>query len=138
MEISRSNECEHLKKNQNKILSTTNLLRHDCENDTIITDIFREYFNEQIKLIQLSTENKLEQINKLNDVLIAFVKDYERSCIEYYLNKNKSSIKEDINKIIQEANTFLNEKQTYLQQYQIDDEEIKRFNKESEDTASFK
>ena len=31
-------------------------------------------------------------------------------------------IKEDINKIIQEANTFLNEKQAYLQYLKTDDE----------------
>ena len=42
-------------------------------------------------------------------------------------------IKEDINKIIQEANTFLNEKQAYLQQLKTDDDEIKVFNKTSED-----
>ena len=97
------------------------------------TDIITEYCNEQIRLIQLSTENRIEQINKLNYELIEYVKEYERSCIESYLNKNKPTIKEDINKIIQEANAFLNEKQAYLQQFQINDEEIKLFNKLSED-----
>ena len=58
----------------------------------------------------MSTEKKIEQINKLSDELIAFIKEYERSCIESYLNKNKPSIKEDINKMIQETNTFLNVK----------------------------
>ena len=40
----------------------------------------------------------MEQINKLNDELISFLIEYERSCIESYLNKNKPLIKEDINK----------------------------------------
>jgi hypothetical protein len=115
MKISRGNECENLKKNLKKILSTTNLLRHDCENDTIITDIFREYFNEQKKLIQLSTENKIEQINKFNDELIAFVKEYERSCIESYSIKNKPLIKEHINKTIQDAHTFFKENQDKIE-----------------------
>jgi hypothetical protein len=53
----------------------------------------------------------------------------------YYLIK-KNLVKEDANKIIQEANTFLYEKQSYLQQYQIDDEEIKVFNKKSEELHS--
>ena len=79
------------------------------------------------------SKKTIEQINKLNDELIAFVKEYERMCFESYSNKNNATIKEDINKIIQDANIFLNEKQSYLQQYQIDDEEIKVFNKKSEE-----
>jgi hypothetical protein len=131
-EISRGNGYEELKKNLNKIFSITNLLWHDCENGT---DVIREYCNEQIRIIQLSTENKVEKINKLNDELIAFVKEYEKKCIESYLNRI-ISIKEDINEVIQEANIFLKEKQAYLQRYRIDDEEIKIFNKKSEKIQS--
>ena len=95
----------------NKLRSKIQLLWSDCENGN---DIIREYCNEQIRLIQLSTENKIEQINKLSDELIAFVREYERTCIESYSSKNKSIINEDINKIINEANTFINEKQAYF------------------------
>ena len=130
MEISRGSEYERLQNNLNKVKSIAKLLWHNFENGT---DVITEYCNEQIRLIQLSTENKIEEINKLNDELIAFVKEYEKTCIESYLNKNKPTIEEDINKIIHEANTFLNEKQAYLHQYQTDDEEIKPFNKSSED-----
>lgn len=83
----------------------------------------------------MSTENKIEQINKLSDELIAFVKEYEKTCIESYQDKNKS-IKEDINKIISDANTFLDEKQAYLNQNKIDDEEIKVFNNVSQELQS--
>ena len=96
MELSKGNEYQQLKDNLNKILSITKLIWHDCVNGT---DIFREYFNEQIRLIQLSTQNKIEQINKLNDELISYIKGYERSCIESFSKKNKS-IKEDLNQII--------------------------------------
>ena len=129
MEISRGENYERLQNNLNKVLSIVKLFLSDYENGT---DIIKEYCNEQIRRIQLSTENKIEQINKLNDELIAFVKDYERMCIESYSNKSML-IKEGLNKIIQEANTFLNEKQAYLQNLKTDDEEIKVFNKESED-----
>ncbi len=67
--------------------------------------------------------------------MIAFVKEYEKKCIESYLNRI-ISIKEDINEVIQEANIFLKEKQAYLQRYRIDDEEIKIFNKKSEKIQS--
>ena len=112
----------------NKLRSKIQLLWSDCENGN---DIIREYCNEQIRLIQLSTENKIEQINKLSDELIAFVREYERTCIESYSSKNKSIINEDINKIINEANTFINEKQAYLQQLKTNDDEIKVINKTS-------
>jgi len=108
MEISRGENYERLQNNLNKVFSIVKLFCSDYENGT---DIIKEYYcNEQIRLIQLSTEKKIEQINKLSDELIAFIKEYERSCIESYLNKNKPSIKEDINKMIQETNTFLNVK----------------------------
>ncbi len=45
----------------------------------------------------------MEQINKLNDEI---VRDRYKRCIKSYSNRNKS--KEDLNKIIQEANISLN------------------------------
>jgi len=69
----------------------------DCENGV---DIIKEYFREQMRFIQSATEKKIEQINKLNDDLIEIIKEYERKCIESYLNENQSKhfIKEEINR----------------------------------------
>jgi hypothetical protein len=127
MEISRGKEYEKLQENLNKLQSIAQTLGSDYETGTYL---ITEYCNEQIRLIQLSTENKIEQINKLSDQLIAFVKEFERNFIEYYLDKNKL-LKEEIFKIINETNTFINEKQAYLQQLITDDDEIKVFNKAS-------
>jgi len=124
IEISRGKEYEKLQKSLNELQSIIQLLCYGCEDGT---DLIAEYCNEQIRLIQLSTENKIEQMNKLSDELIAFVREYERTCIELYSNKNKT-VKEYLNKTINEANTFLNEKQVYLQQLKTDDDEIKVFN----------
>jgi len=137
IEISRGENYEQFKQNLNKVESIVKLLWRNYENGI---DIIKEHCNEQIRLIQLSTENKLhisnenkiEQIYKSSDNLIEFVEYYERQCIKSYLNKYQS-LNKDINKMIKEANTFINEKQAYLKQYQIDDEEIKAFNKKSED-----
>ncbi len=129
MEISRGDNSELLQENLNKVLSKCKIIWNDCENGT---DIIREYCNEQIRQIQLSTENKIEQINKLSDELIEFVKDYERKCVESYLKK-KNPMKEELNKIMSETNIFINEKQAYLHKLKINDEEIKVFNKESEE-----
>ena len=101
MEISRGNEYEKLQKSLNKVFSICKLIWSDCENGH---DIIKEYCQ---SIIQLSVENKIEKINKLSDELIEFVRDYENKCIESY-SDTKNSIKEETNKIIQEANIFLN------------------------------
>ena len=129
MEISRGENYERLLDNLNKVESIINIISYDCENGE---DKIKEHCNEQIRKIQLSTEKTIEKINKFNEDLIAFVKEYEKMCIQSY-SKNNKSLKEEINKIVQEANTFINEIQAYLKQYQIDDEEIKASNKKSED-----
>jgi len=129
MEISRGNEYEKLQENISKVVSICKIIWYDCDNGT---DIIREYCNEQIRQIQLSTENKIEQMNKLSDELIKFVREYEKKCVESYLKK-KNSLKEELNKIISEANIFINEKQAYLHKLKINDEEIKVFNKISDE-----
>jgi hypothetical protein len=42
-------------------------------------------------------------------------------------------LKRELNKIISEANIFINEKQAYIHKLKINDEEIKVFNKRSEE-----
>jgi hypothetical protein len=82
VEISRSNEYGKLKENLNKLELIVKQIQNNYEHDS---DLIIEHCNEQIRLIQLLTENKIEQINKLNDELIAFVREYERTCIESYI-----------------------------------------------------
>jgi hypothetical protein len=84
IEMTRGENSELLQENINRILSIGNIILYDCENGI---NTIREYCNEQIRLIQLSTENKIEQMNKLSDELIAFVREYERKCVESYLKK---------------------------------------------------
>jgi len=132
IEISRGKEYEELKINLEKINSLEKLLLIDLDNGI---EIIQEHCMEQIRLIQLSTENKIEQINKLNNELIGVIKKYEKKCIQSFLNRN-DSIKIAMNKIISETDIFLKEKQAYLQQYKIDDDEMKKFNKKSEELKS--
>ena len=132
IEISRGKEYEQLKINLDKINSLEKLLLFDLDNGI---EIIQEHCMEQIRLIQLSTENKIEQINKLNNELIEVIKKYEKKCIQSFLNRN-DSIKIVMNKIISETDIFLKEKQAYLQQYKIDDDEMKKFNNKSEELKS--
>ena len=60
------------------------------------------------RLVQLSTEEKIEQINKQNDLLIKEIDDYERECLGKI---NKDEIAKLIE--IEEIKLFLQEK-TYI------------------------
>jgi hypothetical protein len=130
MEISLGKEYDDLKLNLRKLEILTESFKFD--NETLIGKI-KEHCMEQIRLIQLSTENKIEQINKLNDELIQKVTDYETKCIESLLKKNEPVIKEQMTKLIDESNLLLNEADVYLEQLKINDEEMKQFNKKSEE-----
>jgi hypothetical protein len=92
IEVSRGENYERLQDNLDQVKSKAKLLWSECENGV---EIIKEHYNEQIRLIQLSTESKIEQMNKLSDELIAFIREYEKE----YLNKHEST-KVDINKIL--------------------------------------
>jgi hypothetical protein len=129
MEISRGKEHERLEINICNLYSLARSLKSDCENGT---DEIKVHCEKQLKRIQLSTEKKLDQIHNSNEKLVDQVKQYEKKCLQ--INSNKSeSIKEKINKIIDQTKVFLIEKQAYLTQYKTNDEEIKKFNKTSEE-----
>ncbi len=122
-------EYERLQSNLDKIDSLARSLSFESDNGI---EIIKEHCMEQIRLVNLCTENKIEQINNLNKELIQIIRNYEIKCIQSFLNKNDSII-EAMNKLIYEANIFTNEKQEYLNQYKINDEEIKIFNKLADD-----
>jgi hypothetical protein len=129
MEISRGKEHDQLEINLSNLYSSARSLKFESENGT---DVIKEHCIEQLRRIQLATENKIEQIYKSNDKLVDQVKQYEKKCLQ--INSNKSeSIKEKINQIIDKTDLFINEKQAYLYQYKTNEEEIKTFNKTSEE-----
>lgn len=93
------------------------------------TDKIKEHCNEQRRLVQLSTENKMQELNKINECLLAEIDEFEMKCNQSYSAKDD---KEKIDRILNEANTFLNEKKEYLKQIQLNKEEIACFNKLAE------
>jgi hypothetical protein len=128
MEISRGENYDNLHLNLNKLETLFKILKNGFDNGI---DKIKEHCTEQIRLIQLSTENRIEQINKLNDELIKIIRDYERKCIQSFLDRS-DEIKQSVDKLIGDASIFVKEKQEHLLQFKIDDEEIKTFNKQSE------
>jgi len=129
MEISRGENYDNLHLNLNKLESLFRMLKNGFENGI---DKIKEYCFEQIRLIQLSTENRIEQINKINDELIETIREYERKCIQYFLDKNEQ-IKNSLDKLIGDAAIFVRDKQEYLNQFKIGELEIKKFNRQSKE-----
>jgi hypothetical protein len=128
-EIWRGKKYEQLKINLNKIEQLVQELKLNYENGA---DKIKEHCIEQRRLVQLSTEKKIEKINKINEELINQINDFESQCIISF-SKKENSIKIKLNLLVDEADKFLKEKQDYLKQLKIDKEEIKKFNEISED-----
>jgi hypothetical protein len=122
-EVSRSQICEQFKNELKNLDKLIHELNFNSENGA---DIINQHCFEQRRLIQLSTEtkiqeiNKIEEINKLNEIFIDEVDNYEKKCINSYRNKEKS-FRKIVNNLIDEANSFLNKMQLYLKEYQIND-----------------
>jgi len=129
MEISRGKEHDQLEINICNLYSLTKSLKSGCENST---DEIKVHCEKQLKRIQIITEKKLDQIHNSNEKLVHQVKQYEKKCLKIYSNKSDSII-EKINQIIDKTKIFLIEKQAYLNQRKTNEEEIKTFNKTSEE-----
>jgi hypothetical protein len=123
-EMWRGKRYEQLKINIQKIEALTRELKCDFENGS---DKIKEHCNEQRSLVQLATENTIEELNKINEELITQIDNFEIECIKCY-SVIDNSFKEKLNRLIDEAKSFLNEKQEYLKQIQLDEDELKTFN----------
>ncbi len=128
-QIWRGKKYEKLKINLIKIESLINELKLNFENGA---DQVKEYCQEQRRLVQLATEKKIQELQTINEKLIKEIDEFETESIDTLLNGNETfQIKSD--QIIDEANKFLKEKEEYLKKSNINDDEIKEFNKLSED-----
>ncbi len=132
IEITNSLELDQFQLNLRKLDSLAKSIILDTD---FGVNLIQEHFTEQIRLVQLSTENKIDKINNLNDKLIEAFRNYEKKCIESFLSRNES-INMKKNTVLREVDCFLKDKQVYLNQNNINDEELKILNKESENMQS--
>lgn len=126
-EVYRGKETENFKKNLLNLEQLTKELTFDMEHGE---DKIKHHCNELKRLVQLATEQKVNEINQLNQVYIKQIDDYELDCIEKYSTRSGSKL-EQMKEIIAETNLFLIEKQNYLEQFQISDCEIFSSNERS-------
>jgi hypothetical protein len=108
MDISRGENYDKLELNIDKIESLARKLKSDFENSI---DKIKEHCLEQMRLVQLSTENAIEKLHNLNKELIDMIAEYEKKYIEFFLVK-KDSISKNLDTLIEEVNMFSSQKKT--------------------------
>ena len=69
--------------------------------------------------MQLSTEQKIAELNKLNDVFIRQIDQYEAKCIQSC--SSNSQIRDQFVAMLNEVNEFYFEKTNYLKGHTIND-----------------
>ena len=117
--------------------NTKSLVERFDNFDTIAINTLNDHCLEEKRKVQLETEikkqniqednEKLEQINKLTEELIDVIDMYEQKCINDFFSKTES-IKLAFNELLNEVNTFLNDKQEYLNRNNTNDNEMNIFN----------
>lgn len=122
-EVYRSELALTLKSNLNDIQAHLNNLASDLNNGI---DKIKEHCIELRREVQLRTEQKILEVNQLNEMLIQQIDDYEEECVQNFTSKKES--KRAFDEIIVEINKFLDEKREYLRGFQINDTEIQKSN----------
>ena len=74
MKISHEENYDNLQNNIKKLKSLIKMLNNECE----ISEKIKEYCSEKKRLTQLSTEQRINEINYFNDELIKIIQEYER------------------------------------------------------------
>lgn len=122
-EVSRGEEAERLKQLLADIEDMARKLTYDMENGEFL---IKEESNELRAQVQLVKEEKIEEINKISDVLLEKIDFYEIQRLHDY--REMIIVKEKLNTIINKANASIQRQRTYLNQLKIDDGKLKAFN----------
>lgn len=120
-EVYRSEQCEQLKLNLKNLTQLVQELTFDMNNGI---DKIKYHCSELRRLVQLSTEEKIQEINNHNDLFIKQIDSYESERINEYTTNEE--FKQELNEVIIETNTFLDEKSQYLAQSQITEDKIRK------------
>jgi hypothetical protein len=129
IELSRGEQYRLLFVNLDILESSSRMLKNGCENGT---EKIKEHCDEQIRLVQLATENTIVFVNNLSDDLIEKIRKIEAECTETYL-KNKDTINKSMESFIGDVAIFIKEKNEFLNRNKIDDAELKEYNEQSEE-----
>ena len=116
VDVYRGIETEKLKKNITELDQLTKKLLFEINNVELSVD---DHFKEQERLVQLTTEEMIEEIYKRRDVLLQQLSERRRVCINNSAKLEK--FQEKTNKIANQVNKQLEKDRAYLNQLQLDD-----------------
>jgi len=122
-EVFRSELVFNLRSNLNQIQNYLSQLSSDLNNGI---DKIKDHCIELRREVQLKTEQKILEINQMNESLIQQIDNYEEECILNFTSKKES--KRAFDEIIVEINRFLDEKREYLKGFTINDAEVQKSN----------
>ena len=140
VQIFRSQKWYQFESNlkENKILlERIENFESECVNhlyETCLEEKRRIQLATELKIQKLDDQSQIDQINKSNEDLVEVIGKYEQTCTVEFFTKTASYLRNE--RVINEAGSFLNQKQDYLNQIQTDDKEIEIFIKESLDLQS--
>lgn len=118
-EIYRSEHVETLKSNLKFMKNNLNQLDLDIENGS---EKIVDHCIELRRLVQLSTEEKILELNKINETLISQIDDYEKEAIAKFQKETISLPDFFDNK--NDIQLFLSETNDYLNSFRIDDKKV--------------
>jgi len=124
--VSRGEAYDSLMKLLDKIQKKLNLLKLGIDNSI---DLVKEHLMDLKSDVQLTAEEVIQQVNDISTKIIEEIDEYEKDLIE--LNKNNSKSLVDFNSIVEELESFHTLNTEYLNQYQVDDEVVKKSNEEA-------
>jgi hypothetical protein len=124
--VSRGEAYDALKKLLDEIQKKRNIKKLGIENGT---DFVKEYFMDLRSDVQLKAEEAIQQVNDISNRIIKEIDEYEQELIEF----NKTNIKSlfAFNAIFKELEYFHTLNIEYLNQYEIDDNLVKKSNEEA-------
>lgn len=118
-EIYRSEQVEKLKSNLSSLKANLNQLDLDL---TTGVEKITEHCCELRRLVQLSTEEKILEINRFNETFIERINQYEKETKEKYLNKKVDPTR--VNELNEVVKSFIEKTNEYLNDFKIDDKQV--------------
>jgi hypothetical protein len=109
-EIYRSEMVESLKQNVNILRKHLNQIDSDLKNGP---DKIADHCIELRRLVQLSTEEKILEINQMNETLITLIDKYEKETILKYQSIKESLKTFELDTLKNNLNKFISETQEY-------------------------
>lgn len=120
VDVCRDVESDSLKTNLLDLETSVKNLIFEINNGE---HLIKEHCNEQRRLIQLSTEQRIQNIYTASDILIQRVNDYESECMHTY--STAKECKQRIVHSIKQSEELIEKQKAYLGQLCISEQEIK-------------